>query len=121
MGFNLIKGKWIKLSVAAYVMCLLWYNFFGTSSPGYTNFYYTAEKGFAFLSLCFDYNKDRLTDKLFIDFARTLQLGTWAFFIMCSFMNEWWVYHQTFVVSIIILSTFGSLFVFYLTIRRKFK
>jgi len=101
-------------------MCILSYNFFGKETMGWTNFYYTFEKGFAFLStLWYVKGTPNLSDRLFIDFARITQCGTWIFFILCSFNEPWWVYHQTVLVSTLILASFGSIIVQHYLITKR--
>ena len=116
---EMVKKYWIKGSVVTYVACLLGYNFFGKSTTGWTDFYYTFEKGFAFLSTMWSVQQHDLSDRLFIDYARITQCGTWIFFILCSFNTPWWVYHQTFLVSILIASSFGTVCVNYWLIKNK--
>lgn len=113
-----MKGKALRLTVLGYTMCILAYNFLGTASPAWTNFYYTFEKGFTVLALCYQYNKDEFIDKLFIDYARFLNIGMWSFFLVCSINEKAVVYNLTVLVSVIIASTFGSLIVLYRYIRR---
>lgn len=117
----MIKGIWLRFSVILYTICIVWYNIFGTSSVAHTNAYYTFEKGFTFLALFFDYSKSSTEDKLFIDYSRILQCGIWGFFILCSFNDNLWVYHQTILFTSILFASFGSLFVTYLTKRRSFR
>lgn len=114
-----LKRTWIKGSVGVYVICILTFNFFGKASVGWTDFYYTFEKGFAFLSTLWPLQKPTLSDRLFIDFARFTQFGTWMFFILCSFNTPMWVYHQTFICSVLIIASFGSVCVQYHLIKSK--
>lgn len=117
-----IRQNWIKLSVFAYVVCILTYNFFGTASSSWTHFYYTYEKGFAALCIAYSFKEAKtLVDKLFINFHLITMIGTWLFFILCSFNNDYWVYHQTILVSTLILASFGSLCVLWFMIRRSLK
>lgn len=116
---NLIRRFWIKGSIVTYAICVLSYNFFGKPTLGWTDWYYTYEKGFAFLSTMWSIEKHTLSDRLFIDFARITQCGTWMFFILCSFNSPTWVYHQTAIVSTIIIACFGSILAQYYIIRSR--
>jgi len=62
----------------------------------------------AFLSTLWGFNKHTLSDRIFIDYARFTQAGTWAFFIICSFNEKLWVYNQTVIVSVLIMASFGT-------------
>lgn len=118
----MVKANWIKLSVTLYVICILTYNFFGTNSTAWTNFYFTYEKGFAAMCIAYSFQETKtLIDKLFINFALMTQIGTWLFFFIASFQEELWVRHQTVLVSTLIASTFGSLFVLRAMLRRILK
>lgn len=114
-----LKRTWIKGSVGMYVVCILTFNFFGKSTVAWTDFYYTFEKGFAFLSTLWPLEKQTLSDRLFIDFARVTQCGTWIFFILCSFNTPLWVYHQTVIMSVLVFASFGSLLAQYYLIKSK--
>lgn len=114
-----LKKNWIKGSIGAYVICILSYNFFGKPTTAWTDWYYTYEKGFAFLSTLWSIQKPTLSDRLFIDFARITQCGTWIFFILCSFNTPLWVYHQTVIVSTLIAASFGTVCVQYHLIKNK--
>lgn len=114
-----LKESWIKLSVAGYVACVVSYNFFGKSTVGWTDFYYTFEKGFAFLSTMWHIQKPSISDRLFIDYARITQCGTWIFFILCSFNTSMWVYHQTVLISVLVLASFGSVIAQYYLIKSE--
>lgn len=113
-----ISKNWIKLSVFAYVVCVLTYNFFGTASMGWTHFYYTYEKGFAALCIAYSFQEVKtLVDRLFINFQLITMVGTWLFFVVCSFKDEWWVHHQTILISTMILAMFGSLIVLWYMLK----
>jgi len=107
----MFKRYWIKSSITLYVFCVVGYNFFGKNTVAWTDFYYSMEKGMAFFSTMWGLNKQTLSDRLFIDFARIMQCGTWIFFILCSFHNSFWVYNQRVTMAILILASFGSVIV----------
>lgn len=115
----MLKRIWIKGSVALYVMCILSYNFFGRNTIGWTDFYYTFEKGFAFISTMWFTQKHTLSDRMFIDFARITQCGTWVFFILCSLNTPMWVYNQKVIMSVLIIASFGTVLVQHQLIRSK--
>lgn len=118
----MFRDNWIKWSVTLYVGCILTYNFFGTASPAWTNFYYTVEKGFIVFCLSYSLKESKtLIDKLFINYSLITTTGTWLFFIAASFHEPLWVYHQTILVSTLIIATFGSLIVLWYMIRRALK
>ena len=110
---------WIKGSVTLYVLCVVGYNFFGKATMGWTDFYYTFEKGMAFLSTMWGVNHQSLSDRLFIDYARFLQFLTFCFFILCSFNDSLWVYNKTAMVSFLVLSSFGTVCVQYFLIKSQ--
>lgn len=114
----MVRENWIKISVGLYVSCILTYNFFGTASPAWTNFYYTMEKGFAVFCIAYSFQESKtLIDKLFINYALITQVGTWLFFIAASFQDKLWVYHQSVLVSTMIIGLFGSLIALYWMIK----
>lgn len=110
---------WIKGSVTLYVICIVSYNFFGKNTVGWTDFYYTFEKGMAFLSSLWGFKEHTLSDRLFIDYSRFLQFLTFCFFILCSFNDSLWVYHKTAMVSFLVLSSFGTVIVQYSLIKSQ--
>lgn len=113
----MLKRIWIKSSITLYVACVIGYNFFGKNTIGWTDFYYSFEKGMAFLSTMWGTQEHTLSDRAFIDFARITQCGTWIFFILCSFNTPLWVYNQKAIMSILILACFGSVIVQYQLIK----
>jgi len=118
----MIRNNWVKLSVTLYVICILTYNFFGTNSTAWTNFYFTFEKGFAATCIAYSFQESKtLIDKLFINFALITQIGTWLFFIIASFQDDLWIYHQTVLVSTLIIATFGSIFALWHILSRYIK
>lgn len=116
-----IRDHWIKGSVTVYVICVVGYNFLGKATMGWTDFYYTFEKGFAFLSTLFHIQKPTLSDRIFIDYARFTQGGTWMFFILASFNNPLWVYNQTVTISTLILASFGTVCVQWYVMKNLLK
>jgi len=108
---------WIKSSVTLYVLCVVGYNFFGKATVGWTDFYYTFEKGMAFISTMWGLKEQTLSDRLFIDYARFLQFLTFCFFILCSFNDALWAYHKSAVVTFLVISSFGSVLVQYSLIK----